>query len=683
MIDPVNTMGMFFKVIFVYMLFYVILPSGIIPFREDSKGIGDKFFISITHAHFVIILLTHILVFLKIYETFSLMLSYLALYIFAIWLAKRRKSSASTETFGMILIVRLLDISETKNWLRKLMQSIFCSCRQGIFVCIRVLTRKIICCPFEGVLLLAVFIGAAFIRFHHSFTHMYLGTSDSYLHLAWTKYLIQNDIYHDGIYPYGYQAVVAAIERVFFIDPYYVMRFLGPLAGILIVISIYYFARKNFNGTHLAWAAVLIYGMSISAELPSYIWRQISPLPMEYAIIFILPGIHFLNIYIKKRQKEFLFLAAECLAIVTFIHPYATIILTLSYSISILTNIKKICKGRIIFSLALSMIGAVSIAVLPWFTALALGKKFHESLGYVQSKFKIIQDSTGSIEKSIFMENNRILLLFFACISILILTNLLSRYKKNLQNESFQSSGAFILTTIVLYLLYRANYYGLPQVMDPVRIGIFFSPFIVIVLASPINFVDILSIKDKHKYIYKTIFCVTALYFVLSAGPFNAIPKGERYEYDEAVLAYLEIKENFPRANWTIISPVEQYQQALGYGWHYEIWEFVKNIEDNQELKIPTDYIFVFVEKVPLNSNGFVNENALEEALPAPGNNANETYYYDIKNRYNIEKKVNAWAELGMQKDDRFSVFYESDFLRVYQIEQDGKNPVDIININD
>jgi len=156
------------------------------------------------------------------------------------------------------------------------------------------------------------------------------------------------------------------------------------------------------------------------------------------------------------------------------------------------------------------------------------------------------------------------------------------------------------------------------------------------------------------------------------------VPVGNQQEYDDAVSAYFEIKRDYPRHDWTIISPVEQYNQSLGYGWHYELWEFVRLMSDNKSLVIPTSYVFLFVEKKPFLSKQLLDVKDAQKPFTAIYENPT-MYYTEVDSRRILEAKAYVWAEKYMKSHDNMKIFIENDLMKIYVIEQDTKKKVDLL----
>jgi cbb3-type cytochrome oxidase subunit 3 len=158
------------------------------------------------------------------------------------------------------------------------------------------------------------------------------------------------------------------------------------------------------------------------------------------------------------------------------------------------------------------------------------------------------------------------------------------------------------------------------------------------------------------------------------------VPKGNKYEYDEAANSYLKIKDHYPISDWTIISTTEQYEECLGYGWHYNLWLFDKIISEKKEKKLEftTDYIFFFTEKYPLGSNIPISEADAKSDFPQISGQLVE-YYRNEESRKILEAKMYYWAEDYMKRNKNMKVFFENKNMKIYMLKQDGKNPINLL----
>jgi hypothetical protein len=154
-------------------------------------------------------------------------------------------------------------------------------------------------------------------------------------------------------------------------------------------------------------------------------------------------------------------------------------------------------------------------------------------------------------------------------------------------------------------------------------------------------------------------------------------PRGYQLEYDAAVHCYLTIRRDYSPLNWTIVAPVEQYQQVLGRGWHYELSRFVLEFTPEQvsqprfSFPIPTTDIFIFVEKVPLGrTTPLTAEDAARPLQPmSEVNNPTAYYYRTAANRAAVQARALALIEAYSSTHAGVSIYYEDEQLRVYHIK--------------
>lgn len=663
------------KVLFFFILVFYYLPSRFVGFKKDDEAL-DRFFISFIHMVAVTIVLVHVLVFLRLYDYIST----LGGYAVVLALIARQRGYAAGEAaraISMRFMVVLLDAVESPGGLGAAMRDYLRS-RRRLFGSLSLTWLRWAVNPLQGLLPLGVLGYSAWLRFNHSLTRPYLGASDAYVHLAWTKYLSAGDIYKDGIYPYGYHAIISALERLTFMDPLLILRFVGPLGGLLMVLSVYYVARRYCSGLEVpAVLGAFVFGSG--QGLPSIIWRQISPLPQEFAAIFFLPGVYFATRYAETRERRDLALFAECLGITVLIHPYASVYIVIAVAAVVAL---KALSGRDVLQTgaSLALWGSVAsvVGALPQAIGWAIGKKFH-SLGYVLSSVTAAAPSQGDLPLWGRILTGNMFIDVSMAVSVLLLAHILGTLVLGKARPPEAVSQAILpLLSLVMNLLYRPAQFGLPSLMDPNRTGIFFSLVASVIYGIFVHRVfrllgpRLLAVPSRA-YVATglTALAVFGLGFKYPSRP----PTGVRLEYSAAVNNYLVIRGSFPALDWTIVSPVEQYSEVLNKGWHYESWEFVRDftMEDARnprfDLAIPTTYIFIYAEKVLLPTGQPVDLKLAGESLPPPGKNPDGQYYKNVENRSIIQAKLLVWSREYMKSHSNMSVFYEDSEMVVYMVK--------------
>lgn len=670
------------KVISFFLLVFYYAPSRLVAFHQEDEGL-DRFFISFIHMVSITIALVHLLAFTRLYDYLSLVGGYIL--VMALVTARQGRSPVRVmERLGMGFLVSLLDAAEGTGGMMAGARSYLRS-RWQAFLATGASWLRWAASPAGGWLPLGVLVYAAYLRFNHSLTHAYLGASDSYLHLAWTKYLDSNQIYRDGIYPYGYHAVLSALERLTFVDPMLVLRFVGPLGGLLMVLSVYYVSRKLCRGVEVA--AVLgtfVFGTGIG--LPGDIWRQISPLPQEFAAIFLLPGLYFATRFAQERNRRDLILFAECLGITVAVHPYVSVYLVLGVALLVVVWLG---SGRTAWRTALhlarwGLVAAVA-GMLPLGIGMALGLKFHGSLGYVAKMVRLGPPTGGgNLPPGPRLLSGNVFTDAVAGLSLLLtLYYLGSLAWRRGKGAEAMSHLAFTSFSLVMYFMYRTGDWGLPVVMDPARTGIFFSLAASVILG--VAAYRLLTVVKPELWplpgrTYLASGLVLLALLSLAFGyPARRPPEGFRLEYDAAADNYLRIRGTFPALDWTIVSPAEQYAEVLNRGWHYESWEFVRDFTLEQamdpsfDLPIPTTYVFIYAEKIPLFPGEPLDIQLAQEKLPPPGDDPTEQYYYNGQNRSIIMAKVIQWSQAYRRSHSNMSIFYEDREMVIYLIKHQPK----------
>lgn len=671
---------MFLKMIFSYFLLFVILPMLVIHFHKEDRGWIDRLFICLIHSSFFFIIVIHLLSFIKLYETISLItVSFLGMF-----LIYKIQTSNQSISKGTILLVTGMELLDGRNDLKRSIINIKVSIASNIKKSTHAFLNSLKKRWFIWLSLVMTLGFAAYLRFKHATTYLYFGASDPYVHLRFSKYLGNNDIFGSGVYPYGFPAVISALHKFFNMDPYIVVRFIGPLAGMLMVLSIF-FALRKIIGAHYPIIFFSIFIYVVYSEMPTNLWRQISALSMEYAAIFLLPGIALLIEYMRKRQMVYLLLAGECLLLTVIIHPYTAVTLGSAYIVICLGFWRVMLLPKVFNNFLKIMIVSGIVGVMPlvigYLTAPIELEYFNESM-----------QAPKEFEFSNWVEvilSSNILIMSLSFFSLLLLLYTLYNLWKNRRqklNDSYvePASISMVCIFILYYLIYRSGELGLPVLIPADRFGVFFSLVSAVVcgvLLKTILF-SLSIFRNRVNLVNSLIYMMAGA--ILISGNINSAPVGLKYQYEDSLKMYFQIKKEFSPLEWTVISPGEDFSIILGYGRHTPLWEFVQYISnpEGKKFAIPTHDIFIFVEKIPLGTNNTTTEDEAYAPFPKfDDTDLTEFYYYDIKNRRILEAKIYKWAENYMESNDNMTIYYDSSVMRVYRLHQEEplKNPVDFI----
>ncbi|HBN84420.1 MAG TPA: hypothetical protein DDZ89_11300 [Clostridiales bacterium] len=661
-----SAIGLLLKVTLVFIFLYAFIPSKIMKkeYTSHQYDLFDKLFVSLVHSNLVVIGLVHLLVLMDIYEPISLIISLLVITVVYKAYSAGIKGS-DWVTSGRKLVSKVFDwIESDRGFIGTILDKIsakFKSKGQSLTNSLRTFFKN----PLPWIVMGTVFFIGLTIRFNHSVRYAYYGASDPYVHLAWTKYIGMNDLYVDGVYPLGYNALISALNKLFFIDPYVIIRFIGAIGSGLILLSILYGAKKIKKDLFIpAIVGLAFYVLFLNGS--SSEWRQLSALPQEYAAAFLIPGMVFLNKYFNEKKRSYFILAVETFCLILLIHLYSALVLALAYIVICLFHIKDFFKIRFLSEFATYMFGAAFLGLLPLTFGLLSGIGLHEpSFQFVKDSASVVGQEQVEFHLLTYKEENPAFLwLIVSSVVLFVLSFVYAVRKKN------WIGPVSAILTIFFYLQYRSEETGFPQIMDKSRTEVFLGIFAALTIS--LLAVLLMSIKFKWlKTVLTAMFVTATLVIILNAAP-GTMPKGDRYEYNEVAQAYMDIKKDYPVLNWTIVSPVEQYSESLGYGWHYQLWQYVMDVtEDNKtDLEIPTEYVFWFVEKVPLNSGQPVSMEDAQLDFPVITGNLDE-YYTKTQNRRIIQAKAFYYMEEQLETNPNLRIYADTENVRIYMLQQE------------
>ncbi|MCC2685184.1 MAG: hypothetical protein K0R75_2083 [Paenibacillaceae bacterium] len=155
----------------------------------------------------------------------------------------------------------------------------------------------------EAAIVLFVFAAAAYIRFADALTHAAPAMSDSYVTLAWIKYVNQRILFHDGIYPQGFHIFMGYLVKFSFLDPLYILKYTGPLDSMLTMAGMY-FAVSRWAGSRTAGTVAAAVFCFLSGIIGwSDVERQAATNAQEFAFVFVFPTLYFIHRWLRDRVR--------------------------------------------------------------------------------------------------------------------------------------------------------------------------------------------------------------------------------------------------------------------------------------------------------------------------------------------------------------------------------------------
>lgn len=747
------TILQFTEILSVYMIMTVLLPAFVLYDRIRERRFAQKFFICLLSGNFYIMNLVFILQLLHISNRFTLITGTF-IPAFILW---RRLNNIHLMPFFRGIWHNLHRISDGKMGGKTVVFRLLDHLRQGVAALGRALLQSFRKRWLEWIMvaavlvLLAAFYGIQLLR-GYGYT-----ASDTPVHLYWINGMSRNNIFIDGVYPFGYHCVIYYLHTVFGIDSYVFMRLFSFVQTLMLHMVLLGFIRLCCRSRYISYAVMGIYIIGDFLQPSTYL-RFFSVLPQEYGMIFILPAIYFAFYFFQERRREvkkWLPPRESRLALVFFamsfsmtlaVHFYDTMIAGL-FCVGVAAGyLFWFFRKRYFWSVLLTGFLSVMIAVLPMAAAYVMGTPLQGSLGWGMSVINgsgdkqegteeektggtvIYYDEMGnqvsepealeSVEGTENSEpaegirqklgrvwdklcsavNGAVLneplpwyyIVVLAAMGLLFVLGILFLVLRR------PCYGAMLLSTGVfmglMLILQTAKELGLPELMDGSRCRIYFGYMLPVAFAFAADGVIRLLLwkKNWHKgRNFCSLVFVAASVCLLWNGDYRKEPvENTTLVTNEAITCLTNIIREEKDFTWTICSANDETQMGLDHGYHYELITFLKDMELNDLepgeeplIRIPTDSVYVFIEKVPIDytehyaeSGQTVSRQGAGRDLPSVGG----IDMYKGENRWILMSRIYYWAqEFKQLYPYEVRTYCETDQFVCYKISQ---NPYHLFN---
>ena len=264
-------------------------------------------------------------------------------------------------------------------------------------------------------------------------------------------------------------------------------------------------------------------------------------------------------------------------------------------------------------------------------------------------------------------------------IAVLILLGLMFIILRRITYGEMLMSAGFCMG--ILTLLLCAGNLGLPVLMDPARCSIYYVYLLI---------VSITVLGDGLLYLIFMPRILTiprnAVSFILTVSMAAGMIHQGLVKTPDFISDYVSngaftcltniIKENKDET-WTIVSANDETQMGLDHGWHYETITFLRkqeHINKDTKLIIPTEKVYFFIEKIPLNysvvysgSGQSISKKGASQSLP----NSGGIGMYQGEGRWILMSRMYYWAQAFMEMyPNEMKVYYESEDFVCYVISQ-------------
>ena len=287
------------------------------------------------------------------------------------------------------------------------------------------------------------------------------------------------------------------------------------------------------------------------------------------------------------------------------------------------------------------------------------------------------------------------------CVVISILLGLISIIFRRVDyGGMIWSIGAY---TGLMFLMQSMGALGLPALMDPARNSIFFAYSIGVLLAVTADAVLYLivgapedmkktdAVQRKRLRLRLCLMNLGAFALLVMMGKYvwehklyKEPIKTTAFEMNEAITCLTNIIKSNEKNTWTICSANDETQMVHGSGYHYETITFLKDmrkINKNPVVKLPTNMVYFFIEKEPLNYAQTANPDEWKDVKVSkkyaeqPLCLSSGLAPYLREDRAVTMSHMYYWAQEFMKLyPNAMNVYYETDTFVCYRVSQNGYN---------
>nr|WP_300817363.1 hypothetical protein [uncultured Acetatifactor sp.] len=541
--------------------------------------------------------------------------------------------------------------------------------------------------------------------------------SDIIVHNYWINELGNNNIFVEGIYPFGFHNVIYYLHAVFSIPTFVLLRVFCVVQTLMIHLMLLAFLRAVCKSKYAPYLGMILYTIGGFFSQATYD-RFCSSLPQEFGMLFIFPSAYFAIAFfrergfgIQARSKFNLTMFAISISMTLAVHFYDTIIAGL-FCVGIAVGFCFRClRWSYLRRIVLAGIIGILLAVLPMGAAYMMGAPLEGSLywgmsvmtssgeedtgeeGAKDAEEEAGNAPAGSDEKPaisirqrlqpvlykvkvyVACEKDEVLWFMLGSIAALLLLGMLwFMLGRKEYGGTLVSIAVFMLLLVVLQ---GAVDLGLPQLIEISRCAIYLAYVLGVVWGLAVDaFLFLLFQRKKaiHRASFATL--VAACVALAVTGIKTPVKMGGG-ETNDAVICMSNIyRENRDGGTWTICSADDERQMMRDYGNHYELIDFLREMEDlksDASITVPTKTVYFFVEKVPLfadneNYGRKISVEGAQSALPK-GKDTLSLYAGDA--RWVVMSRLYFWAQAFRRLyPNEMEVYYETDDFVCYRVQQ-------------
>ena len=572
----------------------------------------------------------------------------------------------------------------------------------------------------EGILLLAAMAINIYYYSYQALNFVSYAAPDVEVHLYWIQSLVGGELFPAGVYPFGMHCVGAALSLIFGVSAVTVGRMLGVVTSFYIMLLCYLLVKSLCRLKYAPIVGFMIFTIANLTVDTTYM-RYSAMISQEYAMLFLVPVMYFLYLYLNEKGTKELVLFGMSFSLTIAVHFYITAVACFFFLAIGIVYLYRMMKQKMLVPIILCGIISTFVAVAPLLVGLCMGYELEQSFIYgasvIMNDSDMYADSTGNtrqeeeqeeeveeetinytpeliIEESSKQLENYVFKdigYLWICVIplILVFVDWIIRLCKGcVTNRTLEylSQMLYLLFILVELLLSR---FELPVIIEPKRMGIFIAYMLPLLMAIPLEMFYELLKKYRSWGLVCNVAALGCLglvcFYIDMNGMVKELPTVYYFQTTGAMKAACDIIKHYEKDSWTIVSPVNETTLTYNHGYHYELWDFITELEDykeGMELYIPTEYVFFYVEKMPIQLYGYsfsVDDEILrkrdsvsvEAAMEEIGHDYQKADEYYKYKRLELMSRMYYWAKAYQNYfPDEMTVFYEDDEIVVYRLKQ-------------
>lgn len=469
--------------------------------------------------------------------------------------------------------------------------------------------------------------------------------TDVVLHNHWINEMGRNNIFVDGVYPFGFHCLIYYLHEVFAIPVFVLLRVFYLVQTLLIHMMLLLFLRAVCKSRYTPYIGVFAYVFSDVFYQYAY-YRYFASLPQELGMVFILPAAGYVIAFFQegnfyavgvkdKRGQRMQSVPGQCLALLSIsfalaftVHFYDAIVAGL-FCVGIAAGFCFRCfRWRYFRRILVSGGMALLLALLPLVVAYAGGTPLQNSLNWGMSL--ISQESAGDTgdkaeEKEQEGEKqgqegekqgqeeaaSRTEGMWESLQGKMdMIVERMDFYTANFGQEGawflLGSMGVLFLSGILWFLLRRPGYggvlvsvsvflmglallqasekLGLPGLIENTRYAIYLAYGIGAAWSLIVDSVLFLLFQEKRLIHLGGLVTLGVSWVALGVTGVRQPQCYAPYETNGAITCLTNIlRENKDGSTWTICSANDEHQMIREYGYHYETIQFLRGIQKLEE----------------------------------------------------------------------------------------------------